>query len=72
MKRCPFCGGHGALKSTPKSLLFVECETEICGAASKPAATEEGALANWTNHVRAREAIPSDWRLYAVPLSEAA
>lgn len=72
MKRCPFCGSHGALKSTPKSLLFVECQTSTCGAASKPAATEEGALANWTAHVRAREAIPSDWRLFAIPLSEAA
>lgn len=60
------------MKSTPKSLLFVECTTDTCGAASKPAATEEGALANWTSRVRAREAIPSDWRLYALPLSEAA
>ena len=72
MKRCPFCGGHGALKSTPKSLLFVECATETCGAASKPAATEAGAIANWTAQVRAAEAIPSDWRLYVLPLSEAA
>lgn len=72
MKACPFCGGHGALKSTPKNLLFMECTTETCGAASKPAATEEGAVANWTAHVRAREAIPSDWRLGVQPLSEAA
>lgn len=60
------------MKNTPKSLLFVECTTDTCGAASKPAATEAGALANWTGNVRAAEAIPSDWRLYTLPLSEAA
>lgn len=73
MKRCPFCASAGEIRHTPKGgQLFVQCVANVCGAASKPAPTEAGALLNWTNHVRAHEAIPSDWRLFSLPLSEAA
>lgn len=73
MKTCPFCAAAGEIRRTPKGgELFVQCSSEACGAASKPASTEAGALTNWATRVRAREAIPADWRLFVQPLSEAA
>lgn len=73
MKTCPFCTAPGEIRRTPKGgEPFAQCVAEACGAASKPASTEAGALANWATRVRARENIPSDWRLYALPLAEAA
>lgn len=51
---------------------FVTCTAERCGAASKPALTEEGALTNWATLVRAAESIPNDWMLYPPELSQAA
>ena len=68
MKRCPFCAAPGEVRHTHKGgQPFVQCVAGICGAASKPAPTEEAALGNWARHVRAGEAIPSDWRLFAAP-----
>lgn len=55
-----------------KGLPFVACIAERCGAASKPAPTEAGALTNWATLVRAAESIPNDWMLYPPELSQAA
>lgn len=73
MKKCPFCGGPGAVRYAARGgQPFVECTTAHCGAASKPAPTEEGAISNWATRVRAAEKIPNDWGLHAPPFSQAA
>lgn len=72
MKRCPLCGCTGAIWHSTKGLPFVVCTAERCGAASKPAPTEAGALTNWATLVRAAESIPNDWMLYPPELSQAA
>lgn len=51
---------------------FVLCTAERCGAASKPAPTEEGAITHWATLVRAAESIPNDWMLFSPEFSQAA
>lgn len=72
MKPCPLCGGTGAIRHSIKGLPFVSCTAERCGAASKPALTEEGAITSWATLVRAAESIPNDWMLYPPEFSQAA
>lgn len=72
MKDCPLCGGPGAIKHSTKGLPFVQCIAERCGAASKPAATEEGAITSWATFVRAAKSIPADWMLYPPAFLQAA
>lgn len=72
MKDCPLCGGTGAIQHSTKGFPFVACTAERCGAASKPAPSEEGAITNWAVHVRAAENIPNDWMLYPPEFQQAA
>lgn len=72
MKACPFCGAAGELRRAVKTgWPFVQCVALRCGAASKPAPTEEAALTNWSAQVRPAEKVPDDWGLHS-DISEAA